>query len=51
METVISVILFAIYLTILYVIFKAAVLTEWVIDVIIEIAKWIENTDNSPRKG
>lgn len=51
METVISVVLFAIFLTILYVIYKAAVLSEWAIDVIIEIAKWVEKTDNSPRKG
>ena len=50
METVISVVLFAIFLTICYVIYKVAVLSEWAIDVVLEIAKWVEKTD-SPRKG
>lgn len=51
METVISIVLFSIFLTICYIIYKAAVLSEWAIDVVIEIAKWIEKTDNRPRKG
>lgn len=50
METVVSIILFSIFLVVLFVVYKAATLTEWAIDVIIEIARWIEKTDSS-RKG
>ena len=54
METVMLIVLFSILFTISYIIcyaiYEAVVLSGWVIDVIIEISKWVENTD-SPRKG